>query len=212
MNPNKTHILLVLDRSGSMSNCHTDLVGGVNSFIEEQKKLEGECNVSVVSFDTTTEDVVWNVGINFVPTFNVSKDFIPRGRTALYDAIAYSVDKLGKELALTPEKERPAKVIVVIYTDGEENSSTLNNAENIKNKIEHQKEKYAWEFIFLGANQNAILNANRIGISSNSTMDFAASSLGNLYVMSGVNCYVSGMRISGSGAFSQEQRTLSLTS
>jgi len=211
MNPNKTSILLVLDRSGSMSNCHSDLVGGVNAFIDEQKKLEGECNVSVVSFDTVNEDVVWNIGINFVPTFTIAENFIPRGGTALYDAIVYGVDKLGKELVLTPEEDRPAKVIVVIYTDGEENSSKANNAEDVKNKISHQQGKYSWEFIFLGANQDAILNANRIGISSNSTMNFSASALGNTYAFSGISCYVSGMRVVGSGSFSQEQRSLALS-
>jgi uncharacterized protein YegL len=212
MKANKTSILLILDRSGSMSSCHKDLVGGVNFFIEEQKKIEGECNVSVVGFDTVNEDVVWNVPISFVPEFTTTKDFVPRGGTALYDAIGYAVDKLGKDLAETPEEERPSKVIVVIYTDGEENSSRLLNSEQVKNKITHQQEKYAWEFVFLGANQDAILSASRIGISSNSSLTFSASALGNSYALSGVNCYITGMRVLGSGTFTPEQRTLSLAS
>ena len=208
-NNNSTSILLVIDRSGSMQSLHKDLIGGLNNYISEQKKIEGECNVSVVQFDTTIEDVIWNVPLNFVPTFDAATHFIPRGGTSLYDAIGYGVNKLGKELSNTPEKDRPKNVIVVIYSDGEENSSKEFNSEKVKKVITHQSDVYSWNFVYLGANQDSILNAKTIGISASNTINFSTTPVGSFYACSGINMSTTSLRSRGqSYSFSEADRTL----
>ena len=210
MPSNKTSILLILDRSGSMSSLHNDLIGGINSFIEEQRKLTDECEVSIISFDNEPEELFWNVPLSFVKTFDVKKDFVPRGSTALYDAIGCGVDKLGEKLAALPEEQRPKKVITVIYTDGEENASRKVRHSQIAEKIKHQQEVYNWDFVFLGANQDAILTAKNLNINYNSSMTYSASTSGMLSSFTGLSMYCSGTRTVGTGYFSPEIRTAAL--
>ncbi len=194
---NKTTVLLILDRSGSMANRHSDLIGGINSLIDEQKKLTDECDFSIISFDDKAEDVFWNIPINFVPAFDIKKDFIPRGSTALFDAMGEGIDRLGEKLSALSEEERPNKVLVIVYTD---------------DKVAHQKEKYSWDFLFMGANQDAVLTASKINIGYGSSLTYNAINTTGFYGgISGAHFYISGIRASGCGFISNETRTLSMT-
>jgi uncharacterized protein YegL len=151
-----------------------DAIGGFNSFLNEQKKLPGEATLTLIQFNTDYEVIHENKPLSDVSPIN-DKDYIPRGSTALLDAIGKAVDSTGRRLANTPEENRPEKVIVAILTDGKENASTSYDLSKIKDMIRHQKEKYSWEFIFLGANQDAFAEAAKIGIDSKDTLNFAAT-------------------------------------
>lgn len=210
MKANKSTILLILDRSGSMSSMHKDLIGGVNTFIAEQKALPGECDVSVVSFDDLPEDHFWNINIGFVPTFTL-KDFVPRNSTALLDAMGYGITSLGERLSALPEQDRPEKVIVIIYTDGEENASKKFDRTKVADLIKQQKDVYSWEFVFLGSNQDAIMTAAKYNIGAGSALSSSYSVSGFSASFSGASFYTSGVRTLGTGWFTEETRTAALT-
>lgn len=193
MKKNITSLLLIIDRSGSMITIHPDLIGGLNKYISDQKSVGGDCNVSIISFDNTSEEVKWNTPISALPVFTLN-DFTPRGSTALLDAIGYGINKLGTSLAALEENKRSDKVIVVIYTDGEENSSKEYTSEKISDMIKHQQGKYSWEFIFLGANQDAVLTAKALNIPSNSSLTYAATSTGTRSAFSSVSNYTAKVR------------------
>jgi uncharacterized protein YegL len=169
-----SEIICVIDSSGSMKLIKNDAIGGFNTFLEEQKKLPGEGTLTLIQFNTDYEVIHENKPLSDVSPIN-DKDYIPRGSTALLDAIGKAVDSTGRRLANTPEENRPEKVIVAILTDGKENASTSYDLSKIKDMIRHQKEKYSWEFIFLGANQDAFAEAAKIGIDSKDTLNFAAT-------------------------------------
>ena len=143
-----SEIICIIDRSGSMGIIKNDAIGGFNTFLEEQKKLPGEATLTYIQFDTEYEVVHENKPLKDVQPINGSI-YIPRGRTALLDAVGKTIDATGRRLANTPEENRPEKIIVAILTDGEENASHQYNLSKIKEMIKHQKEKYSWEFIFL---------------------------------------------------------------
>lgn len=173
----KSEIICIIDRSGSMASIANDAIGGFNTFLEDQKKVEGEATLTFVQFDTEYEVIHENKPLNDVPILD-NKTFQPRGATALLDAVGKTIDNTGKRLSNTPESNRPDKVIIAILTDGEENSSKQYNLSKIKEMIQHQKEKYQWEFIFLGANQDAFAEAAKIGIDVNDTFNFASTGKG----------------------------------
>lgn len=162
MDAKKSHVTLVLDRSGSMSSCKTDTEGGVNEFINEQKNQEGEVSVSILEFDTELDYVCENIPAKEVGKYTLE----PRGMTALLDAIGKAVNDTGKYLAGLPEEQRPALVTIMIVTDGHENSSREFNTKTIKDMIEHQQEKYNWQFSYLGANQDAFLVGGQLGFNA----------------------------------------------
>lgn len=172
-----SEIICIIDRSGSMGRIKSDAIGGFNSFIKEQKKLPGEANLTYIQFNTEYDVVHENKPLKDVNPID-DNIFIPRGSTALLDAIGKTVDNTGRRLANMPEKNRPEKVIIAILTDGEENSSTQYNLSKIKEMISHQKEKYSWGFIFLGANQDAFAEAAKIGIEAKDSFNFAATGQG----------------------------------
>ncbi len=213
MKNNKTEILAILDRSGSMSGIHKDLIGGMNSFVEEQKKLTGECTMSVVQFDTIIEDVFWNRPINSIEPFDVKKDFVPRGGTSLLDAMGYGINKLGSRLANMSESERPERILVVAYSDGAENSSHEFTYQKIKEMITHQEQKYSWKFVFMASNIDAAATASQMGIGANSTIQASYSSLGTSNLLSrSLNNYTASYRYANSDedakniSFSEEDR------
>lgn len=178
MKKDYTHITMILDRSGSMSSVANDAIGGFNSFLEDQKKIQGDATLTLVQFDDTYE--VLN---NFVPIKNVnpldSVTFKPRGTTALLDAIGRGIKETGSILESMSESNRPEKVVIVIITDGLENASRQFNSNQINEMIRHQKENYNWHFTFIGSNQDAITSAQAIGIS-------AAAALTNSHNAAGV--------------------------
>lgn len=160
MNKNLTDITLVVDRSGSMHQIREDAEGGINSFIAEQGKQPGEALLTLVQFDTEFEFVHRGMPLPQVPKF----ELVPRGSTALLDAVGTAIRGSGERLASMNEPDRPGLVIFVIVTDGMENSSHQFTRAQIKEMIQHQQQTYAWQFIFLGANQDAFAEAGQIGI------------------------------------------------
>jgi len=158
-----TEIVFILDRSGSMSGLESDTIGGFNSMIAKQKKVEGEAVISTVLFDDQFEVLHNRVPLELVRPMT-GKDYYVSGSTALLDAIGRGIKKIGKVQKYTPEDFRAEKVIFIITTDGMENASREYSYESIKKMVERQKEMYNWEFIFLGANIDALETAERFGI------------------------------------------------
>jgi uncharacterized protein YegL len=174
---NKTDITIILDRSGSMESVKQDTIGGFNSFLGEQQKVEGEASLSLVQFDDQYEIVYENKDINSADKLTEAT-FQPRGSTALFDAIGRTINAVGRRLAATAEEERPDKVLLVIMTDGFENASNEFTASKINEMINHQRNVYSWEFMFIGANQDAVLSAKEIGIPAAASLTYAANSEG----------------------------------
>lgn len=172
-----SEIICIIDASGSMKLIKNDAIGGFNSFLEEQKKLPGEATLTLIQFNTDYDVIHENKPLNEVNPIQ-NKEYIPKGSTALLDAVGKAVDSTGRRLANSPGENRPEKVIVAILTDGEENASMSFDLPTIKNMIRHQKEKYSWEFIFLGANQDSFAEAAKIGIDSKDTHNFTATNDG----------------------------------
>ena len=207
MRDNYTRIAVVLDRSGSMDSCKESTVAGFNSFIEEQKKLPGEVKLKLVQFDDKYE-YVFDQLLKDVQELTQST-FIPRGTTALLDAQGRTIEELGQELGKLPESERPSKVIVVTMTDGLENASRKFTAAKIGEMVAHQRDVYGWEFVFLGANQDAIATAATMNIPMASAMSYSVSRAGVANTMAAVSKVVGNYRrgIRGQSAgFSAEDR------
>jgi uncharacterized protein YegL len=174
MKPDYTHFEAVVDRSGSMVTIAADTEGGFNSFIEKQKAEPGTATGSLTIFDNEVETLYSFVNIQDIPAFHL----VPRGWTALLDAIGVTITKLGLSLAAMPEDERPSKVVVLIMTDGEENSSKEYTYEQIAEMVKEQADVYNWEFVFMGANIDAFDVASKLNIKKGSTMNYSASSAG----------------------------------
>lgn len=174
---NYTHISFVLDRSGSMSSIKPDTIGGFNTFLESQKAVPSKATFTLIQFDNEYEVPHQMADIQTVPALTDST-FVPRGSTALLDAIGRTINDTGKRLGDMPEAERPEKVLFVILTDGFENASREFTNNKINDMITHQRDKYGWEFVFLGANQDAIATAATMGIQASSTITFTADSQG----------------------------------
>ncbi|MEQ1902558.1 MAG: vWA domain-containing protein [Pirellulaceae bacterium] len=171
MRDDLTDITVVLDRSGSMESCRQEAENGLNHFIEEQAKRPGEALFSLMQFDTEYEMVHRGIPIGKVPKCAV----VPRGMTALLDAVGRAIRETGLRLHNMPEDERPGLVLFVIITDGLENSSHEFNCDQIKQMIEHQKLVYSWQFTFLGANQDAFAEAGKMGIDPDDAACYSAS-------------------------------------
>ena len=174
---NKTDITIILDRSGSMESVKQDTIGGFNNFLSEQQKVEGEASLSLVQFDDQYEVVYVDKDILAADRLT-ENTFQPRGSTALLDAIGRTTIAVGQRLAALAEAERPDKVLLVIMTDGFENASHEFTAAQISEMINHQRNVYSWEFMFIGANQDAVLSAQEIGIPAYSALTYAANAEG----------------------------------
>ncbi len=172
-----TELVFILDKSGSMSGLESDTIGGFNSMLAKQKSVEGECRVTTVLFDHGYELIHDRIDINAISPMT-DKEYQVGGMTALLDAVGRTVNKIGNAQKHTAEDYRAEKVMFVIITDGMENASREFTADKIKALIERQKEKYAWEFIFLGANIDAVETAGRYGISADRAVDYLADSKG----------------------------------
>jgi len=204
MRNNFTRIAIVLDRSGSMESCKESTVSGFNEFIRTQQELPGEAMVKLVQFDDRYE-TVFDMNLKLCPELT-QNTFVPRGSTALLDAQGRTIVELGKELAALPENERPSKVIVVTLTDGLENASKEYNLERIGELIREQRDKYNWDFVFLGANQDAIQTAAAMNIPLPSAMSYSTSKAGIAATMAAVSHYVGSARKGKAAAFSEEDR------
>ncbi len=172
-----TELVLILDKSGSMSGLEADTIGGYNSMLKKQQAIEGECRITTVLFDNNYELLHDRIDIKAVSAIT-HKEYQVGGTTALIDAIGRTIHKIGNAQKHTADDYRAEKVIFVIITDGEENSSHEYTAEKVKAQIERQKTKYGWEFIFLGANIDSVQTAGRFGISADRAIDYLADSEG----------------------------------
>jgi len=182
----KTEIIMITDRSGSMSSIKRDAEGGFNNFIEEQKKVGGEVRVTSVIFDSQVETQYEKLDLQAVPQFTL----MPRGSTALQDAIGQTLNVQGKRIH---DENWADLVIVTILTDGEENASREYSAQQIKEMITHA-EQHNWKFIFLAANQDAFQAGAAYGISANTTRGFAANAAGTKSAYADISSMTTALR------------------
>lgn len=208
-NPNSTLIAVVLDRSGSMANVVADTIGGFNTFLAEQRKNPvDDCRLSLVQFDNEYMVVHENRPLAEVPDLT-TETYMPRGGTALLDAIGRTIDDTGRALAAMPESARPGQVVFCILTDGEENASSRYTKEQINEMIRHQTEKYRWQFVFLGANQDAIQAGQAIGVAAANSLSYNGSGRGTAQVFSTIASNVTSYRSTksaGALSFTSAQR------
>ncbi|GAB3052366.1 VWA domain-containing protein [Intrasporangium mesophilum] len=167
-NSNLTHLYFLLDRSGSMQSIKDDTEGGFNAFIEEQRKQPGDCRVTLAQFDDQYDEVYRDLPLAAVPPLQLQ----PRGSTALLDSIGRLVGEAGSRLAALPEEQRPGIVVVGIMTDGHENASRELTHPQVKQMIERQSKDYSWQFLYLGADQDAIEVGSSIGVSAAHSMTY----------------------------------------
>ena len=199
MTTNLTELVFILDRSGSMGGLESDTIGGFNSMLAKQQAVPGECRITTILFDNEYETLHDRIDIKAVSAITNHEYFV-RGNTALLDAIGKTINKIGSVQKNTAEDFRAEKVLFVITTDGMENASREFNYEKIKSMIEHQKSKYGWEFIFLGANIDAVEVAGRFGVAENRAQSFHNDSAG-IALNYGVVCEtVSAFRAASPGA------------
>jgi uncharacterized protein YegL len=199
MNMDLVEIACVVDRSGSMASICSDAIGGFNSFLTSQKAQPGSTKFTLVLFDNEYQVVHNGTDIKLVEGLNTNT-FVPRGSTALLDAIGKTIDEIGNRLSKTPEPERPGKVILAILTDGEENSSELYTPKKVEHMIRNQQEKYQWDVIFLAANQDAILAAKKLAIPSENAINFSPSGEGVQMAFSSLNADINHRRESNRGS------------
>ena len=212
-----TRLALVLDRSGSMASIEEATVAGVNKFIEEQKQVSGTATLKLVQFDDVYEEL-FDTPIAEAPELTLSKTpregqktYEPRGSTALLDAIGRTVTELGTALAALPEEERPSKVIVVIMTDGLENASRVYSKDKVLTMITEQRDIYKWDFVYLGANQDAIATAATMGIDAASSITYQPNSAAAANVVNAMSAAVRRSRESGQGvSYTPGERKASL--
>lgn len=186
MKKNLTELVFILDKSGSMSGLEHDTIGGFNGMLKKQKEIDGECFITTVLFDHQYELLHDHMDIRAVRPIT-EKEYCIGGSTALLDAIGLTIHKIGMIQKNTSDDYRAEKVMFVIITDGEENASHHYSIEMVRNQINQQKEKYGWEFIFLGANIDAIKTAKQFGIDQHHAADYLADRKGtalNFSVMS----------------------------
>ena len=187
-----TEIVFILDRSGSMAGLESDTIGGFNSLINKQKNEPGRALVSTVLFDDKSEVLYDRVPLDVIALMT-DKDYYVRGCTALLDAVGRAIHHIGNVHKYARPEDRPDKTLFIITTDGMENASKWYTYEKVKAMIERQQQKYGWEFLFLGANIDAISVANRFGIDENHAANYHADKAGtalNFEVLSEALCRV----------------------
>jgi uncharacterized protein YegL len=173
----KTELVFILDKSGSMAGLEGDTIGGFNSMLSKQQKAEGECFVTTVLFNNEYELLHDRISVNGISSIT-DKDYEVGGTTALLDAIGSTIQKIVNVQKKTKVEERADKVLFVITTDGMENASREYSAVKIKKMVEYQKSKYDWEFLFLGANIDAVSTAAQFGIDEDYAVDYHADEAG----------------------------------
>ena len=188
-----TEIVFILDRSGSMSGLEKDTIGGFNTTIEKQKQEEGEAIVSTVLFDNDMEVLHDRVSLEKVAPLT-DKEYYARGCTALLDAIGGAIHHIGNVHKYAREEDRPEKTIFVITTDGYENASRKYSSDRVKQMVERQKQKYGWEFIFLGANIDAVETARNFGIDEERAANYVNDEAGIGVMYEAQCCLMSDIR------------------
>ena len=193
MKNNITELVFILDRSGSMAGLESDTIGGFNSMIEKQKKQDGECYVSTVLFDNVSEVLHDRVKLSEIKPMT-DRDYTVRGSTALIDAIGDAIHHIGNIHKYARREDVPENTMFVITTDGMENASHKYSSEKVKKMIEKQKEKYGWEFLFIGANIDAVETAAKYGIGEDRAVNYNADKKGTGIVYEAVATAVSNVR------------------
>lgn len=201
-----TYIAVVLDRSGSMTNIAKETIHGYNAFLEEQQSVKGNAKITLVQFDHEYQTVYEAMEISNAPKLN-RESYVPRGMTALLDAIGETIRKTREKIQLMSPKESPDRVIFVVITDGYENHSRHYSRKDIFQKISKMEKKHGWDFIFLGANQDAIAEAGRLGVKPQKAMNFAPDSMGTQAIFEDLSRNISECRESDNHfLFSETQR------
>lgn len=180
-NSNITELVFILDRSGSMGGLESDTIGGFNSLIKKQKKQDGKCYVSTVLFDNYSEVIHDRVELENIKPMT-DKEYYVRGCTALIDAIGGAIHHIANIRKYARSEDVPEHTMFVIMTDGQENASHIYTSDKVKAMIEHEKEKYGWEFLFIGANIDAVKTASHFGISKDRAVNYHADSQGTSVV------------------------------
>jgi uncharacterized protein YegL len=201
-NQNLTHIAVIADRSGSMYSIADDMNNGLQAFLKEQADLPGDLTIDITTFDSVVETPYQDADFNQI-SFPI---IYPRGSTSLLDAIGITVTSLGERLADKDEDDRPGKVLVVVVTDGAENTSKEYAADQIKAMVEHQQEEYDWGFVFLGANIDAFSVGGGLGFRADATMNYVANSSGTASMLRSVSNVAASYRGGEALAFTDEDR------
>lgn len=195
-----THIAIILDRSGSMSSIANEIIGGFNAFMEDQIKAPGTATLTLVQFDNEIDRLETFKPLQEVKQLT-SETYRPRGMTKLYDAIGLTVGTVQDEILKINEADRPEKVLVVILTDGLENSSQEYTVDKVKSLLD-QKQKDGWEFSFIGANQDAVMTGRGLNLNNAaSNLTFAATPQGASQMMKSLSSATRAYRSSPKGAF-----------
>lgn len=197
MKDNLTEIIVVLDKSGSMGSVRDDAIGGFNQFLEKQKEVPGEANLTMVQFNTTYDTVYDGVPLSDVAPLT-KETYVPGGLTSLLDAIGRAITDVGTRLEKTAEVVRPGKVIMVIITDGQENSSKEYKRSAILDMINTQRDEFSWDFIFLAADEGGIKDAQSIGIQSGKRGMFSKAGGGTRAVYDTITQSITSYRTGGS--------------
>lgn len=190
---NITELVFILDRSGSMSGLEGDTIGGFNAMIQKQKKEDGEAYVSTILFDNVSEVLHDRIKLKDVPKMT-SKDYTVRGCTALIDAIGGAIHHIGNIHKYARPEDVPVHTMFIITTDGQENASHRFSSDEVKKMIEHQKAEYGWEFLFIGANIDAVETASRFGIGRDRAVNYRADSQGTQVLYDTISAPISAMR------------------
>ena len=191
-----TELVFILDRSGSMSGLEKDTIGGFNSMIEKQKREDGQALVSTVLFDNESVVIHDRLPLDRVPPLT-EREYFTRGCTALLDAVGGAIHHIGNVHKYARREDVPEKTLFIITTDGYENASRRYDYEKVRQMIQHEKEKYGWEFLFLGANIDAAAEAKRFGISEDRAVTYKCDAAGtalNYDVISEAVCHVRASR------------------
>jgi len=188
-----TELVFILDRSGSMAGLESDTVGGFNAMIEKQKKQDGECYVSTVLFDNVSEVLHDRENLADIKPMT-EREYTVRGCTALIDAIGGAIRHIGNIHKYARNEDVPEHTVFVITTDGMENASHRYSSDEVKRMIERQKEKYGWEFLFIGANIDAVETAARYGIGKDRAVNYNADGVGTHILYESVSAVVGSVR------------------
>ena len=191
-----TELVFILDRSGSMSGLEKDTIGGFNAMIEKQKREDGQALVSTVLFDNESVVIHDRLPLDRVPPLT-EREYYTRGCTALLDAVGGAIHHIGNIHKYARKEDVPEKTLFIITTDGYENASRRYDYEKVRHMIQHEKEKYGWEFLFLGANIDAAAEAQRFGIDADRAVTYKCDAAGtalNYDVISEAVCHVRASR------------------
>lgn len=197
---NFTSINVVIDKSGSMSGLAKDTIGSFNTFIKEQKEVPGDAAFTLCAFNHDYTLIHDFVKLGAVPDLD-SASYRPSGNTALLDALGATINSVGQKLAAMPEDERPSKVIFLIITDGQENASSKFTKEQIKSMVEHQREVYKWEFVFIGANIDAFHDGQAYGFTGQNSVSYNATKGGTHQLYSSVSSNMRSYRLADAESY-----------